>query len=273
MKHYIYTLSHPVTLEVRYIGVTTNLKTRLNRHCHITDNTHKECWVKSLKTQNLKPLIEEIDSFDNKEEAYAMEIYWISQFKAWGFDLCNLSEGGMGGNFTMKEETKIKISQVLRDKYKNTPHPNKGKPLSEEHKNALKKAKKISKYKSKGAPKGTISPRRRAVLVYKEGIFIEEVESIQKTCEKYNFPNANAHSVLIRKNKSIAGYVLSFKGMDYTEIDKAKLKYELKKDTKLVDKYTTLKELCLKNSFNYDSVINAHSKGITYKGYTISRIP
>jgi len=54
MKEYkIYTLSHPKTKEVRYIGKTyRTLKKRLSEHCsecNANHGTHKIHWIKSLK--------------------------------------------------------------------------------------------------------------------------------------------------------------------------------------------------------------------------------
>lgn len=37
---------------------------------------------------------EKVEDGLNEKEAFEMEIYWISQLKAWGFELCNLTEGG-----------------------------------------------------------------------------------------------------------------------------------------------------------------------------------
>ena len=47
----IYTLSHPDTHEIRYVGMTSkSLKERLTNHwSHIYQNNHRTNWIKSLR--------------------------------------------------------------------------------------------------------------------------------------------------------------------------------------------------------------------------------
>lgn len=103
----IYSLSNPVNWVVFYIGKTTSyLPTRLR--CHIKESftgTTKKCKAISEIIQlGLKPNIEIIDviqtDYDCINQIYAnyIEMYWISQFKAWGFELTNVI-----GNRLVKE--------------------------------------------------------------------------------------------------------------------------------------------------------------------------
>lgn len=115
---YIYTLSHPITNEVRYVGKTINLKRRYKQHLYDKRTTHKCNWVKSLKNEGLKPVLTVIEvCYDNWQER---EIYWISQFN----NLTNFLDGG-GTNYVKQtsNETKEKIRQA-----------NLGKRLTDEHK-------------------------------------------------------------------------------------------------------------------------------------------
>jgi hypothetical protein len=90
----IYTLSHPITNEIRYVGQTKhNLNERLRGHLKSKDKTHRTHWIKSLIEIGLKPKIELIETV-NKENGGDSEIFWIMMFKSWGFKLCNLTEGG-----------------------------------------------------------------------------------------------------------------------------------------------------------------------------------
>lgn len=104
-EYKIYTLAHPITDEIRYIGFTsTELKYRLNGHCHQTNktpNNKRENWMRNLLAQGLRPKIEllEIVSKENWQEK---EIYWIAQFKAWNFRLVNASAGGDKCNLGLK---------------------------------------------------------------------------------------------------------------------------------------------------------------------------
>lgn len=96
VKTFIYTLSDPVTNEIRYVGKANDIKKRLN--CHMTRSnliktSHKNSWIKSLIKKGLKPIIEPIDEVLVSDWEF-WEIYWISQFKTWGYSLTNLTNGG-----------------------------------------------------------------------------------------------------------------------------------------------------------------------------------
>jgi hypothetical protein len=98
-KFIIYTLQDPISLDIRYIGLTSvKLSVRLSGHCTKSKdcNSHKTNWIKKLKMQNQKPIIKELDRANSLEEACDLEIYWIGQFKQWGFDLTNATLGGEG---------------------------------------------------------------------------------------------------------------------------------------------------------------------------------
>ena len=97
-KNLVYTLSDPRTNLIKYIGITCKTLTqRLSGHCAEKKfNTKKVNWVQSLRKDNLKPIIMELDCFETYEEALYFEQYWIAQFKIWGFKLLNLTIGGEG---------------------------------------------------------------------------------------------------------------------------------------------------------------------------------
>jgi NUMOD1 domain/GIY-YIG catalytic domain len=96
----IYSLSDPITGEIRYVGKTVNtIQRRLTYHLqnakrykHYTAN-----WINSLKKKNLKPIVELLDVVEAKDWEF-WERYWIAQCKAWGFKLTNYTEGGCGGS-------------------------------------------------------------------------------------------------------------------------------------------------------------------------------
>lgn len=124
MKQYIYTLSDPDTMLVRYIGRTNNLLDRYKRHLQKSyiekydKNTYKSNWIKSLLSRDKKPLMEILEICDNSN-VMDLEIYWISQFRIWGFPLTNLSDGGeipvswLGKTHTQKSKDKIRHSHNL----------------------------------------------------------------------------------------------------------------------------------------------------------------
>lgn len=87
----IYVLRHPVTLEIRYVGLTKlSLKHRLSLHLSEKKKiTHKSHWISSLKKKGLKPLIEEIDTALTVKELEKKELYWINYYLNNGFRLTN----------------------------------------------------------------------------------------------------------------------------------------------------------------------------------------
>lgn len=94
IKIKIYTLSHPITNEVRYVGQTKNtLEERLRGHLKSKENVYRIHWLKSLIKEGLIPKIEVIEEVEKNEASFS-EMFWISMFKSWGFRLCNLTEGG-----------------------------------------------------------------------------------------------------------------------------------------------------------------------------------
>jgi hypothetical protein len=132
----IYTLSDPITNEVRYIGQTKHsLEERLKGHLKSKEKVWRVYWIKSLKEKNLIPKIELIEEVD-KSLGSQTEIYWISMFKYWGFNLTNLTDGGetsttknivrskewgknirlgkLNSNFKYSEESKIKMSESAK---------------------------------------------------------------------------------------------------------------------------------------------------------------
>jgi len=91
---FIYTLTDPRDGLIRYVGKADNLKSRFQSHMK-NENTRKCGWIKSLKKQGLKPIIEAIDIVPINEWQF-WEQYWIQVTKSWGFDLYNGDNGGLG---------------------------------------------------------------------------------------------------------------------------------------------------------------------------------
>jgi NUMOD3 motif len=107
---YIYTLCHPQTLDVRYVGVTRFPEDRQRSHCR-PEATLKGRWVQSLAKQGLRPklvVIEEIDESVWQER----EQHWIAEYKRRGVRLTNGDDGGLN-RLRHTDELKQKISQTL----------------------------------------------------------------------------------------------------------------------------------------------------------------
>lgn len=114
---YIYSLTDPITQEIRYVGKTTAPERRYIAHRNATDGRHdKRAWVKSLKAAGRVPLLdvlEEVDC-DEKSQMWAdAERYWIAYLRFIGCPLLNFSAGGYGG-YKHKPETIEVIRQMKR---------------------------------------------------------------------------------------------------------------------------------------------------------------
>lgn len=108
---FIYGLFDPRTDELGYIGKTEmSLKIRLRRHLQASRlkfYTHKNEWIKSLKSQGISPEIEALEELpvDDLNEA---EMFWIQYYRSIGCKLRNGTDGGDGG--TMPPEALKKIA-------------------------------------------------------------------------------------------------------------------------------------------------------------------
>ena len=185
-KVYIYKLISPISKRVRYIGKTINPKERYSKHLSSKGNTMKHKWVSGLKAKGMKPLIEIVEVC-NQENVDEREIYWISIFKHhWGFDLCNHTSGGEGGDTFSgrkhKQSSKDLISKANKGK--------KRKDLADQ--NRLTKSKRIHQ------------------LSYETNDIINTFSSVREASEKTGCSLTNigkmANGTLIKSQKTVGGY-------------------------------------------------------------------
>lgn len=111
---FIYSLSDPISRNIRYIGKTNNIKKRLINHLKDKSNCHRTNWISSLKSKKLIPIIDILEEC-SEEEVDDLERYYISQYKSWGYDLTNSTSGGDGG-YVFTDEVKQKMSQQRKGK-------------------------------------------------------------------------------------------------------------------------------------------------------------
>lgn len=124
---HIYTLAHPITNEVRYVGKADDIDIRLHGHLYDKLNNRKGNWLKSLRKDGLSPKIEVLDIVE-KNNCQFWEIFYISLMKSWGMRLVNGTLGGEGiSGVKHSEESKNKVrlanigrkhTQQTRDKMK-----------------------------------------------------------------------------------------------------------------------------------------------------------
>jgi group I intron endonuclease len=143
----IYTLKDPLTNEIRYVGKTVNIKRRLYLHIAEakTSKTYKAKWINKLLNSGTRPILEILDViYDNNWDFW--EEYWILQMKSWGFNLCNLTNGGDGVK-TWSEEMRHNMSKIK----KGCKVWNKDIPMTDITKHKISKAKTgtVSGFKNK----------------------------------------------------------------------------------------------------------------------------
>lgn len=201
-KIIIYTLADPNTGEIKYVGKTSKtLEERIVTH--IRDAKYKQqsnkrlSWIKKLLNNNLIPKIEEIEIIDEKF-GNEIEIYWISQFRAWGFNLKNMTEGGDGGKLSI--EVRKKIS-------KNT----KGKKRSQETKDKMSKSKKGTMMGEKNHRYGTHTTGKIALQFSKNGYFIKQWNSLTEAAETLNLDVTNISRACRGERKGTGGFKWFFK--------------------------------------------------------------
>ena len=90
----VYVLKCPLTDFIRYVGITNNPKRRMYEQDRPNDNTNKFEWVKSLKEKGLNPVMQVLESGLDRITACKKEIQYIAMFRALGFPLFNISNGG-----------------------------------------------------------------------------------------------------------------------------------------------------------------------------------
>lgn len=131
-KTFIYILIDPRTNQVRYVGKTDNLRKRYNHHLIYNGKSHKTSWIKNLKSDNQKPIMEVVDEVLLVDWKF-WERYWISQFKTWGFDLVNNTDGGEGFASGELNPAHLPHVKAIRSKV------HKGKVVSQKVRNKISK--------------------------------------------------------------------------------------------------------------------------------------
>lgn len=193
-KVFFYTLSDPLSGDVKYIGKTwTSLSERLSGHIsgskkvieRYEDGISKRkpsklySWIEDMRRDGKRPEIKFLSEGD-REEWQFFEIYWIEQFKSWGFDLVNSSKGGLGSSgHKQSKETRLKKSIA-----------NKGKKPSIR------------------AVKASIEYNNKKVRQYtKDMEFLKEWESIKTAYEATGIHYNAISNVVCNRAKTAGGFV------------------------------------------------------------------
>lgn len=84
--HTIYTISHPFTNEVVYVGCSKDFEKR--KYSHTSTNHGSSAirrWILDLRDRYMLPKVEVLDMVNSLR----FELYWINQLQSWGFNLLN----------------------------------------------------------------------------------------------------------------------------------------------------------------------------------------
>lgn len=218
---FIYALVDPITTEIRYIGKTADLSTRLRAHINDakTGNNHRDNWVKKLCNQNLRPdlvILQEVteDTWEIAERA------WIRYGWEQGWRLTNSTEGGEGAyGRKLSAESINKMSNAARgnsshrdklhsaESKKRMSDATKGKVLSVEHRQKIRLA---------GTGLRRSDESRKRISLAKQGskhpsakLTEEDVRNILQLCksartdseiaEKYGVSRTTVYGIRLRK--------------------------------------------------------------------------
>lgn len=224
---FIYTLTDPITKNVRYVGQTSNIKARYYRHIYdakLNGLKNKRCsWIKSLLNNNTRPILDIIDIVEYKNWIF-WEQYWISQFKVWGFDLVNSTEGGEGSyNRNVSDLTKKKMSLVKKGK------------LPKNYEMFRK------------------SSIKNGVIQYDlNGIIIKKWDYIQQAINKTKIKNIK--NVVDKKRCSAGGYIWRYENDKLTNQEVINIKNKrASNNKKVIEQYSITNEL-IKTWPSYQSV-------------------
>lgn len=87
--HYVYALRDPISDEVRYIGITENIKVRFRQHLNPSINGEHIRWISGLQAEGLIPSLKILEQCENEIDARAREKHWVEYYKDQGATLTN----------------------------------------------------------------------------------------------------------------------------------------------------------------------------------------
>lgn len=114
---YIYTLSDPSTMEIRYVGQTNDPKRRfisssINESSDSYE-TYKAKWIRKVISNNLLPIMNIIDTCNSIEESNRLERDYVDRFTTEGVKLTNSHVNDVT-DFSL--QTREKISNAKKGK-------------------------------------------------------------------------------------------------------------------------------------------------------------
>jgi hypothetical protein len=96
---YVYGLLNPITNKYFYVGVTSDLKSRLNGHMSSTDkNRRKAAVIQDILKNSQRPIIIPLQTVTDEDFIYIskIELHWIHKLLKEGHPLTNQAFSGEG---------------------------------------------------------------------------------------------------------------------------------------------------------------------------------
>lgn len=90
----VYALIDPCDEQVRYVGKSISVETRVKAHMRERGTTRKIYWLQALQRDGVKPEILILETGTSDWEG--AETKWIAHYRALGCDLTNATSGGEG---------------------------------------------------------------------------------------------------------------------------------------------------------------------------------
>lgn len=116
MKEYkVYGLKDPISNNIKYIGLSTNVNVRYRQHLYKANKgcEKKDEWIKYLKSLHYYPEIVILDQIktENKKEALNLQTKYIIQYRNTLFNIKQRENNGM------KKTVSFKIDDQLLDMF------------------------------------------------------------------------------------------------------------------------------------------------------------
>ena len=209
--HYVYAHKNPTTMELFYIGVG------YGKRCFRFKCGRNKRYLEYVETHG-NPVVEIIHKELSKEEAYALELEFISRYGRRGYEphgiLLNVSVGGGHSNYGSHhtEETKIKISQNTQGKKRHSDEQKEKWSQERKGRKVIWDPNIVKSDKGRPKPEGFGKCRHRKVLQFDlDGNFIKEWNSFKDIWDELNIRNAAIWSNIKGNTHQCGGFTWKYK--------------------------------------------------------------
>jgi len=201
----IYTLSCPTTNDVKYIGITTNIKTRYFNHLNQFDGSDKANWVKELLSNNQKPIMSIIDYRDNKKDALKRESELICKYLSDGVSILN--------SVYQKFYYKFDLNGNLVDIVQGTRQDNLFLKINRHTYNGFvyNTENVFPIWKLEARDKGRSVNKKEIEQYTKDGIFVKSFDGVREACRITNIDHRSISACATNRRPSAGGYVWKYK--------------------------------------------------------------